>query len=110
MDSALTELDPRAGDQVGDRTGDENLAGRRGRRDARAGVHRDPADSALDQLDLAGMDTRTDLDPQLLQAIDDLERAADRAGGPVERREESVSGPVDLLSLKPVEALTDRRV
>ena len=97
VDPALAKLDAGPGDQVCNRAGDENLTGRRRRGDACAGVDRDAADSAVDQLHLAGMDARADVDPQLLEATDDLQRAADRPGRPVERREESVSGTVDLI-------------
>src|SRR5437867_351470 len=110
VDPAVAELEARACDQLCDGAGDEHFPRRRLSGDTRAGVNRDAADAVVDQLDLAGVNARADVDPQVSQAIDDLERAADRARRTVERCEESVTGTLDLPSLEPIEAPPDRRV
>ena len=55
-----------------------------------------PRDRARCELDLAGVDTRAQLQPELLRVLLDGSRAADRARGPVESREKAVARGVHL--------------
>ena len=62
-----------------------------------ANVHGDPADALFQKLDLAGVDPCADLESFLRGRDDDRLCAADRARRAVKRRQESVTGAVDLL-------------
>src|SRR5207245_2205715 len=102
---AILEPKPRASDEVLDRAGDQDLSGARLRRDARAGVHGDPRDLAVEQFALARVQPCAHLEPELTNVRDDRLRAADRPRRPVEAREEAVAGRVDLPAAIPHELL-----
>src|SRR6266542_38486 len=87
--ATIVEGDLGAGDQILHRAGAEHLAGRRERAHACRDVHRDAADLALAQLDLAGV-----------QLVANAEGAADAPGWSVECRENSVArGAVELAAV-----------
>ena len=77
------------------------------RRDAGADVDRDPADLAVDGLDLAGVDAGPDLDPEVPDAGSDGLGAMDGTGGSIERREEAVAGRIDLRAREPLKLASD---
>jgi hypothetical protein len=67
--AALLELDPRAGDEILDRARDEHLSRARERGHARTRVDRDSFQLLADELALAGVETRPDLQAQRAQCI-----------------------------------------
>src|SRR6185436_8716615 len=89
--AAVGEADPGADDEVLDGVGDEHLARRRERADARADVDREAADVLADRLALARVEAGAQLDAELPHRVAQLHRAADRARGAVERREDAVA-------------------
>src|SRR5439155_19943935 len=58
---------------------------------------------------VSGVDTLADLQAKGSQCIADRPRALHRARGTIERREEAVTGVVDLAAAKPVELLAHDR-
>src|SRR5207244_646096 len=110
VETAVGELDPRAGDQILDRSGDEDLARTGECRNAGARVHRDPAHRVARELDLAGVNARAHLQPELRYPLDDTPGAADRARGAVERAEEPAPRRIDLGAPEPIELSTDERM
>src|SRR5712691_5368544 len=80
------------------------------RGDSCAGVHRDPCDLAVNKLALAGVETRTHVEPQPLDSLGDRAGAADRPRWPVEGGEESVARSVDLRAAGERELAPDQRV
>src|SRR5439155_4859158 len=99
--------DPGAGGQVLDRARDEHLAGGSQRSDARTDVDGDAADSNAQDLDLAGVDARADVQLQALELGHDRERAANGAAGAVEGREEAVARVIHFLAAEAVELSAD---
>ena len=59
---------------------------------------------------MSGVDTLADLQAKGSQCIADRPRALHRARGTIERREEAVTGVVDLAAAKPVELFAHDRV
>src|SRR5207237_8960638 len=104
------ELEVRPGHQVPHGAGHEDLAraglGHHPSRD----VDGDPTDLGTDDLDLAHVDPRSDLDAEALDVADDLLGAPDGLGRLVERGEEPVAGGVDLPPAVLLETATDERV
>jgi hypothetical protein len=94
--AAIVELDLGARDEILDGLGDQDLA--RGGETGHAGtdVNGQPGELVPDALAFTSMDAGADLQAELRHAPDDLARARDRSRGPVEAREEPVSGGVDL--------------
>src|SRR6266542_1977821 len=98
--ATIVEGDLGAGDQILHRAGAEHLAGRRERAHACRDVHRDAADLALAQLDLAGVQSGADVDALTPQLVANAEGAADAPGWSVECRENSVArGAVELAAV-----------
>src|SRR5262249_26868670 len=95
-DAAVLELDPRPGDEDLDRARHEHLARLRARGDARARVHRDSGNLAVDDLALACVEAGAHVDAELANGFGNRTGTADRARRPVERREEPVARRVDL--------------
>ena len=62
-----------------------------------ADVDRHPADLAIHDLDLADMGAGPDGDPQGFEQVHHGEGAVHFRGGPVEDREEAVTGGIELL-------------
>src|SRR5262245_25229810 len=60
-------------------------------------VDGDASDLAVDDIALAGVDSRADLDPKWPYRIDDCPGAADRPGWTVERSEEPITCSVHFL-------------
>ena len=81
----------RADDEVLDRARDEHLAAARERVDARADVDGDAAHVAVEQLALAGVQPAAHDEAEIVDAVDDLLRAAHGARGPVEGHDEAVA-------------------
>lgn len=63
---------------------------------ASADVGRNPADLAIDRLDLVGINARANLQFKRPDRLDDRLRAPDTASRAIERREEAVPGGVDF--------------
>src|SRR5205823_13953830 len=78
--------------------------------DARADRQRNPGDLSFVQLALAGVDADPHLDPDGADRVQDGLRAADRARGTVERREEPVPGRVAFLAAEPRHLVSDHGV
>src|SRR5829696_1681342 len=110
MRTALLEVDPGADDEFADGARDQDLAGAGERRHARADVHRHAGHVVAHDLDLAGVDARANLEPQLSGAVAGLARAPDRARRPVEGGEEAVPERLDLVTLECAQGLADDRV
>src|SRR6266540_3187475 len=108
--ASLLELDPRPGDEVSHRRGDEHLPGGRSRGHARADVDCDAADLVAEELTLPGVHPAADLETEVANCFGDRLRTHDRARRAVECGEESVAGVVDLAAPEPVELATDERV
>jgi len=70
-------------------------------------VNRDPAHRGARELHLAGVQSGSDLEPEAAHGVHDCPAGADRPRRPVERRQESVAGSVDLSPAKPLEVATD---
>ena len=85
MLAAVLELEPRAGGEVLDGARDEHLSGRRFCQHALAEVHGDPCDPLVKDLDLAGVQSGTDLDPKLANRVAQNAGAPDGARGAVEQ-------------------------
>src|SRR2546426_5327300 len=100
MRATIGEREPRSGNQVSHRAGDQHLVRAGEVHDARANVNGDSGDSGLHDLELSRVEARTDLDPQLVDAVDDRESATDRARRPVEDGQESIASAVDLATAK----------
>src|SRR2546428_3386162 len=86
VDAPVGELDPRARDEVRDGAGDEHLAPRGGRADARADVHGDSRHIVADQLALARVKAGSDLDAELAHGVTCGAGAADSPRRPVQGR------------------------
>ena len=76
MHSAIREPKSGADNKIFDRTRDEHFARGRGRRYTRGDVHGDAAGRAVVQIDLSGVQTRTDLEPEAADPFNYRPRAA----------------------------------
>src|SRR5262249_31590710 len=94
--TAALEADSGAGHEILGRTGDENLPGRRGGRDARSDVHGDSTDLFTEHLTFTGVETTTDLDAERPDLIADAGRTANSARRAIERGEQAIASSVDL--------------
>ena len=103
----ILEFDPGPGDEVLDGARHDDLRRLRGRRHALADVHREPADVVATKLDLAGVQADAHVDVQGGRGRTDRTRAANTARGPVERREEPVTGRLDLVATEGLELAAD---
>jgi hypothetical protein len=63
-------------------------------------VDADPADVVFENLDLAGVDRGADLDPEVTPHFNQTERASERPGGRVERREDAVARRLDESTME----------
>src|SRR6266550_8925085 len=66
---------------------------------ARGDVDTDASDVAIAHLDLARMDGCPDVEPQLDERLAQPERAAECAGGRVERGQDAIAGGLDELAV-----------
>ena len=92
----VLEAESRSRDQVLDGPRHEHLARVDHRNDTGSDVDGDPADCPVEELALAGVNPRPDLDPEIADTLHDRERAPDRASGPVERGKEPIACRVDF--------------
>src|SRR4026209_702190 len=69
------ESEVRAGDEVADRLGDDDLTRRRRTHHPRSDVDRDSADTGLAALDLPRVDASPGLKPEIPRRVDEPERA-----------------------------------
>ncbi len=98
MNPPVLEAKLRAGHQIPHRSRDQDLtrAGLRGH--TRPGVHDDSRQVLSLPLDLAGVDSAPNLQPQLPHRLADRPRAADRARRTLEGGEETIAGGVHLAA------------
>src|SRR5215204_4266046 len=94
----VLEVDSRADHEVLDRARDEHLAGLGTRHHPGGYVHGEAAQVVAHHLELARVEARAQLEPQLPHGLRDRCRAADRPGGAVEGGEEAVAGALDLAA------------
>ena len=94
--TAVLELDAGARDQVLHRAGHQNLSRRGQGGDARAEMHSQPGELGPCRLAFPCVDADADLEAELAHGAYDRGRAADRAGGRRESREEAVTGRIYL--------------
>src|SRR5450830_555047 len=87
----IVEDESGAGDQVLDRLRHQDLRGPGLGGDAGTDRYRDPRALPVDEVALAGVHARADLDTELADPFSDLERAPDRARGPVKCRVEAIA-------------------
>src|ERR1700690_350023 len=73
-------------------------------------MDRNSANLALDRLGLAHVEPGADLEAKLSCEVTNRERAADRVGRHLERREQPVASGVDLPPAEPLQPIADRRV
>ena len=90
--TSVCERDPRADDKVFDGVRDEHFAGSGLGRDSGSDVNGDPDRSAINQLALAGVDARADLDPEAPRGVYDPAGTPDCACRPVAIAICSISG------------------
>src|SRR5512135_23022 len=110
MNAAIFKPDSRLGDQVLHRAGDQYFIGPRLCSYARADMNRDTDDFISNQLVLARMQPRPDLQSERVHGLADSSRALNRPGGRLERGEHSVTGGDYLSSARRAQLSTDRRV
>jgi len=84
-----------AGDQVANGPGDEHLAGGGLGHDPGGDVDGDPAEVAVAQLDLAGVEPGPDGHVDVADLVAEGDRAGDRPAGAVEAGQEPVAGRLD---------------
>ena len=107
MLASVVERESAAGRQVLDGARDEDVPWTRHARDAGTDGHREPGALAVDELTLARMNARADLDSDLTDPIHDVERAANRTGGAVERCVEAVACRVVLYALPSLQCIAN---
>src|SRR5688572_422366 len=110
MGPALSELEPRASDEVFHGLRDEDLAGLCIAGHARTGVHGDAAELVADDLALAGMHAGADLDASRARCVAHGGCAADGARGAVEGGEEAVARGINLATAVMLEVLPHERL
>src|SRR5262245_57715433 len=97
----VLESQARPGDQVNDRSRDKHLARLRLVYDARREVHREPADIAAKELQLAGVEAAANLEIQASNGLRDRARTLNRARRSIERGQRPVASPLDQLPAEP---------
>jgi len=105
--AAILELNSRTGDKVLDRGRHEHLSGLGEGRDARAYVDSDAPRLAVDQLALAAVQPRADLQVEVADGLSDREGTADRPCRAVEGGEEAVASGVHFLTAETTELRAD---
>ena len=94
--AALGQRPARPDNEVADRAADQHLVCCGQSAHARAYVNRKPADVVMrEQFAFPGVQTRADLEAQVMDAVADRNRAADSAAGTIEHRERSVAERLD---------------
>jgi len=87
MNPALGEGDPGSRHQILDRARDQHLAGLADGGDAGADMKRDPTQGPILDVALSGVNARPDVDAEGANGALDRQRATDRTGRAVERRD-----------------------
>jgi len=103
--TAVVELDARPDDEVPDGRGDKDLARVCKSRDAGSDMDGDAPDVGAIELDLARVETGSDVEPEVANGGADRLRAADRSRRAVEDRQQAIACRDDLASTEPVELL-----
>jgi len=85
--AALVEAQSGTGHQIGDDTGDQHVAGRRARDDLFGNVGGKTHDGIAMNFDFTSVDGGSEPDPKAVGKIAERDRAAHRAGGPIETRD-----------------------
>ena len=106
----VVELEVRSGEKVRDRARDEDFACSGERCHSLRGVDCDSRDVVTGEVDLPGVQTSAYLQSQRLECVADGEGTANRAGGPVERREDTVASELHGATSVPVKSLLHQRV
>src|SRR5262245_32045825 len=99
VDAAIGEAEACAADEVTDAAGDEDLAGSRQGHRAGRGVDVDAAELPLEDLALAEVDCRADLDAEVAESVGSRRSEVDCRGGRVEAGEYAVAGGVELTAV-----------
>src|SRR3954462_3036040 len=111
LQAAAVEVEARADDGAGDRPRDEDLPRSRQAGAPRGDVHRHAADVRPDQLALARVQPRADLEAEAVDAVDDRLGAPQRLGRrAVEGDEERVADRLDLMAAEAVDLAADAGV
>lgn len=111
MGAAVVERDVGRGGQVGCGLGDEYLSGCGEIADSFGDVHDETHHIVGSKLDLAGMDARTNLQPESACSGNDLVCRSQRARGRVESGEEAVTDRFDLApSIAPQRRSAERTI
>ena len=108
--AAIFEVQVGPDDEIAHRPRHEYLSGARERGDARADVHRDPADVLAPALDLSGVEPGPDWQPERREGVAQELRALHAARGPIEGREHAVARLLHHPAAKPVDASLRFRV
>lgn len=103
--ASVLEGDSRAGDEVGDGPGGEDLPRASMVLDSLADVDGDAADVAAAYFDFAGVNANAHLDTEVGGGLVEGEAAGDGPAGAVEGGQEAVSGGFDLVSSVALEVL-----
>src|SRR6188472_1719678 len=110
MLAMVLEADRGSDDEVLHGRGHDRLPGVRVGHHARADVDRDAFYVSIGEVDLSGVEARSNVDPDRAQRLVDRLSTSDRAGRTVERREESITRRLHLPPLESIERLTDEPI
>src|SRR5437667_937302 len=110
MRAPIREGQSGSGDQVSHGARDQDLVRAGEAHDARPDVNGDRGDAGLHDVELSGVKARADSDTKLMDTLDNRERAADRAGWPVEDGKEAVASSIDLSAAKTSELAANEAV
>src|SRR5687768_4492153 len=108
MQAAVDESDIGAGDEITQRSRDQDLAGSGGRNDARADVHTYPGDPTTVHFAFADMEPCAGLEPECPHRRDGGAREANGGAGRTERCEKTIARGVDLPPAIPPDVAPDR--
>src|ERR671919_1326170 len=100
MSPTVLEADLRTSDEIADRPGDEDFAGRGRGHDARADMDRDAAHVAVAEFDLAGVQAGADVDPGAGKLLAQERGRPDAPSRPVEGGEDAVARRLDQSAVE----------
>jgi hypothetical protein len=101
VSAAVDEADVRASDEILDGAGNQHLTGLGGLNNTRPDMQSDTADLGARHLDLPGMQTSADFDPELVTSSDNIQSATNRASRSIEGDEEPITCGINLAASKP---------